>query len=45
VAFQPFVAAARAARSDSSAAAALCWRLGWDRLFAEELDDLRELAA
>jgi hypothetical protein len=45
VGFQPFVAAARAARSDSSAAAALCWRLGWDRLFAEELDDLRELAA
>jgi hypothetical protein len=38
------IAAARAARFDSSAAAALCWRLGWDRLFAEELDDLRELA-
>jgi glycosyltransferase involved in cell wall biosynthesis len=38
------IAAARAARSDSAAAAALCWRLGWDRLFAEELDDLRELA-
>ena len=28
-----------------ASAAALCWRLGWDRLFAEELDDLRELAA
>jgi hypothetical protein len=39
------IAAARAARSDAAAAAALCWRLRWDRLFAEELDDLRELAA
>jgi alpha-1,6-mannosyltransferase len=39
------VAAARAARPDPQAAASLCWRLGWDRLFAEELDDLRELAA
>jgi alpha-1,6-mannosyltransferase len=39
------VAAARAARPDPVAAAALCWRLRWDRLFAEELGDLRELAA
>jgi len=39
------VAAARAARPDPQAAASLCWRLGWDRLFAAELDDLRELAA
>jgi alpha-1,6-mannosyltransferase len=39
------IAAARAAGPDPAAAAALCWRLGWDRLFAEELDDVRELAA
>jgi alpha-1,6-mannosyltransferase len=39
------IAAARAARPDPAAAAALCWRLRWDRLFAEELDDLRALAA
>jgi alpha-1,6-mannosyltransferase len=39
------IAAARAARPDPVAAASLCWRLRWDRLFAEELDDLRELAA
>ena len=39
------IAAARAARLDRASAAALCWRLRWDRLFAEELDDLRELAA
>ena len=39
------IAAARAARADPAAAAALCWRLRWDRLFAAELDDLRELAA
>jgi alpha-1,6-mannosyltransferase len=39
------IAAARAARRDPVAAAALCWRLHWDRLFAAELDDLRELTA
>jgi alpha-1,6-mannosyltransferase len=39
------IAAARAARPDPLAAAALCRRLRWDRLFAAELDDLRELAA
>ena len=39
------IAAARAAPTDAGAAAALCWSLRWDRLFAEELDDLRELAA
>jgi alpha-1,6-mannosyltransferase len=39
------VAAARAARPDPVAAASLCWRLGWDRLFAQELADLRALAA
>jgi glycosyltransferase involved in cell wall biosynthesis len=38
------IGAARAARSDPAGAAALCWRLRWDRLFAEELEDLRELA-
>ncbi|MGZ8632574.1 MAG: glycosyltransferase [Solirubrobacteraceae bacterium] len=39
------IAAARAARPDPLAAAGLCWRLRWDRLFAAELDDLRELTA
>ena len=39
------IALARAARTDPATAAALCWRLCWDRLFAEELDDLHELAA
>ena len=39
------ITAARAARPDPFAAALLCWRLRWDRLFAEELDDLLELAA
>jgi hypothetical protein len=39
------VAAACAARPDPAAAASLCRRLGWDRLFAQELDDLRALAA
>ena len=39
------VAQARAAQADPGAAAALCWRLRWDRLFAAELDDLRDLAA
>jgi alpha-1,6-mannosyltransferase len=39
------IAASRAAPQDVDAAASLCWRLRWDRLFAEELDDLRELAA
>ena len=39
------IAAARAAYPDPAAAAALCLRLRWDRLFAEELDDLRALAA
>ena len=39
------IADARAARPDPAAAAALCLRLRWDRLFAQELDDLRELSA
>jgi glycosyltransferase involved in cell wall biosynthesis len=39
------IAAAGAARPDPAAAATLCWRLRWDRLFAEELDELRRLAA
>jgi alpha-1,6-mannosyltransferase len=39
------IAGAGAARPDPAAAAALCLRLRWDRLFAEELDDLRALAA
>jgi alpha-1,6-mannosyltransferase len=39
------IAAARAAAPDAHAAAALYWRLRWDRIFAAELDDLRELAA
>jgi alpha-1,6-mannosyltransferase len=39
------VAAARAAPRDVVAAAALSWRFGWDRLFASELEHLRELAA
>ena len=39
------IVAARTARRDPVAAAALCWRLRWDRLFAAELEDLRELAA
>jgi alpha-1,6-mannosyltransferase len=38
-------AAARAAPRDTVAAAALSWRFGWDRLFASELEHLRELAA
>jgi alpha-1,6-mannosyltransferase len=42
---QAAIAASRAARPDPDAAASLCWRLRWDRLFAEELDDLRALAA
>jgi glycosyltransferase involved in cell wall biosynthesis len=39
------IAAAGAAGPDPAAAAALCLRMRWDRLFAEELDDLRRLAA
>jgi alpha-1,6-mannosyltransferase len=39
------IAAARAARLDPAGAAGLCWRLRWDRLFAAELHDVRELAA
>ena len=42
------ITAARAARVGGdglAAAASLCLRLRWDRLFAEELDDLRRLAA
>jgi alpha-1,6-mannosyltransferase len=37
------IAGARAAPSDPPAAAALCFSVGWDRVFADELDDLREL--
>jgi alpha-1,6-mannosyltransferase len=36
---------ARAARRDAVAAAALSWRFGWGRLFADELEHLRELTA
>jgi alpha-1,6-mannosyltransferase len=39
------IAAARAAERDPAAAAELHWRFGWDRLFADELEHLRELAA
>ena len=39
------IAAARAAERDPDAAAALGWRFSWDRLFADELAHLRELAA
>jgi alpha-1,6-mannosyltransferase len=39
------IAGDRAAHTDPAAAASLCWRLGWDRLFAAELDDLQALAA
>jgi alpha-1,6-mannosyltransferase len=37
------IAKARAARPDIVAAAALSWRSRWDRLFADELDDMRGL--
>jgi alpha-1,6-mannosyltransferase len=39
------IAAARAAERDPDAAAALHWRFGWDRVFADELAQLRELVA
>jgi alpha-1,6-mannosyltransferase len=39
------IAAARAARREPDAAAALHWRFGWDRLFTDELAHLRELVA
>jgi alpha-1,6-mannosyltransferase len=39
------IAAARATPRDTVAAAALSWRFGWDGLFADELEHLRELAA
>jgi alpha-1,6-mannosyltransferase len=39
------IAAARAAEREPDAAAALHWRFGWDRLFADELAHLRELVA
>jgi alpha-1,6-mannosyltransferase len=39
------IAAARAARPDPVRAADLAWRFGWERLFADELEDMRELAA
>jgi alpha-1,6-mannosyltransferase len=39
------IAAARGAERDLDAAAALGWRFSWDRLFADELAHLRELAA
>jgi glycosyltransferase involved in cell wall biosynthesis len=38
------IAGARAAPSDPLAAAALSFSFGWDRAFADELADLRELA-
>ncbi len=38
------IATARAARPDQTRAAELAWRLRWDRLFADELGDMRELA-
>jgi alpha-1,6-mannosyltransferase len=37
------IAAARAAPVDHAAAAALSWRHGWDRVFAAELEHVREL--
>jgi alpha-1,6-mannosyltransferase len=37
------IAAARAAQREPEAAAALHWRFGWDRLFADELANLQEL--
>jgi alpha-1,6-mannosyltransferase len=39
------IAAARVARPDPVRAADLAWRFGWERLFADELEDMRELAA
>jgi len=39
------IAAARAASPDPVAAAALSWRSRWERVFADELDDMRELVA
>jgi alpha-1,6-mannosyltransferase len=39
------IAAARTAPPEPEAAAALRWRHGWDRAFADELADLRELVA
>ena len=39
------IRAARVAERDPAAAAALHWRFGWDRLFADELEALTELAA
>ena len=39
------IARARAAPPDPVAAAALSWRSRWDRVFADELDDLRALVA
>jgi alpha-1,6-mannosyltransferase len=37
------IARARAATPDPVAAAALSWRSRWDRVFGDELDDLRAL--
>ena len=37
------IAAARTAQREPEAAAALHWRFGWDRLFADELAHLQEL--
>jgi alpha-1,6-mannosyltransferase len=39
------IARARATQPDPVAAAALSWRSRWPRVFADELDDLRRLAA
>jgi hypothetical protein len=39
------IASARAATPDPVAAAALSWRSRWERVFADELADLKALAA